>query len=225
MTIRAAAVRNCELPPATDLTVNAADDARRAFDLRPDYQAARLGLAIDRASLAVATNSLLPRLDFVGSYGYAGFDPDFPAARQQVRDKEARAYSAGVVVRIPLTFAEGRGRARAARLNVRQAEADLVRLEQDIAVAIAAAAGQLETTRERVAATRLAFELAQASLDAEEKRFKAGTSSTFFVLQQQELLAAAQNSHARAQADQRRAQANYDRETGVTLARLGLNVD
>ncbi|HRI82948.1 MAG TPA: TolC family protein, partial [Opitutaceae bacterium] len=109
--------------------------------------------------------------------------------------------------------------------NVRQAEADLVRLEQDIAVAIAAAAGQLETTRERVAATRLAFELAQASLDAEEKRFKAGTSSTFFVLQQQELLAAAQNSHARAQADQRRAQANYDRETGVTLARLGLNVD
>lgn len=214
-----------ELPPATDLTVDTAEDARLAFELRPDYQAARLGLAIDRANLAVAQNSLLPRLDFVGSYGYAGSDPDFPTARQQVRDKDARAYSAGMVVRIPLTFAEGRGRARAARLAVRQTEADLVRLEQDIAVSIAAAAGQLATTRQRVEATRLAYELAQQALEAEEKRYKAGASSTFFVLQQQELLAAAQNSHARAQADQRRAQANYERETGLTLARLGLNVE
>ena len=214
-----------ELPPATDLTVDAAADARQAYELRPDYQAARLGLAIDRASLAFAKNSLLPRLDFVGSYGYAGEDGNFSSARQQVRDKDARAYSAGIVVRIPLTFAEGHGRARAARLTVERTEADLVRIEQDIAVAIAAAAGQLETTRQRVAATRLAYELAQQALDAEEKRLKAGTSSTFFVLQQQELLAAAQNSFARAQADQRRAQASYDREIGLTLTRHGLTVE
>jgi outer membrane protein TolC len=214
-----------ELAPAADLSVDAADDTRRAYELRPDYQAARLGLAIDRANYAVAKNSLLPRLDFVGSYGHAGLDGNFRTSRQQVRDEEARAYSAGVVVRIPLTFAEGRGRARAARLALKRAETDLVRLEQEIAVSIAAAGGQIETTQQRVVATRQALELTRQALDAEEKRFKAGTSTTFFVLQQQELLAGVENSHARALADQRRALANYERETGTTLTRHGLTVE
>ena len=108
------------------------------------------------------------------------------------------------------------------RLGV--SEADLVRLEQDIAVSVAATAGQIETTRARVAATRQAFELQQQALRDEQKKFKAGTSSTFFVLQEQELLAAAENNYARAQADQRRAIASYDRETGRTLEHYQLTV-
>jgi outer membrane protein len=214
-----------ELAPASDVTVNAAADLKRAYDLRPDLQAARLGVAINRASQAAANNQLLPRLDFVGSYGYNGRNADFGAARQEVRDRDARAYTAGFVVRVPLTFAEGRGRARAARLTLRRSEADLVRFEQDVALSVTNAAGQIETTRQRVAATRAAFDLAQQALDAEQKRFQAGTSTTFFVLQQQELLAAAQNSHARALADQRRAIANYERELGTTLASHGLKVE
>jgi outer membrane protein len=212
------------LAPATDITVDPAVDVKTAFDHRPDYQAARLGVAIDRASYSAAANALLPRLDFVGSYGYGGSSGDFRAARDQVRDQDARSYSAGMVVRVPLTFADGRGRARAAKLNLRQGEADLVRLEQDIKLSITAAAGQIETTRQRVAADKIAFELAERALENEQKRFKAGTSVTFFVLQQQEILSAAQNSYARALADQRRAQANYDRELGLTLERRGITL-
>jgi len=180
---------------------------------------------IDRAKNAAAQNALLPRLDFVGSYGYGGSSRDFRTARDQVRDEDARSYSAGMVVRIPFAFAEGRGRARAAKLNLRQGEADLMRLEQDIALSVTAAAGQLETTKQRVAADKIAFELAEQALENEQKRFKAGTSSTFFVLQQQEILSSAQNSYARALADQRRAQANYDRELGATLERHGITLN
>lgn len=207
-----------ELAPAAEPAIDLAADLKRAYELRPDYQAARLGLAIDRANYSFAKNALLPRVDFVGSYGYGGLDPTFHTARDQVRDEEARAYSAGIVVRVPLTFSASRGRARAAKYTLLRNEADLVRYEQDIAVSLTSAAGQLETTRQRVAAARAALDLAQQALDAEEKRFRAGASATFFVLQQQEILSGVQNSYARALADQRRAIATYEREVGTTLA-------
>ena len=214
-----------DLAPARDLTVDAAADVQKAYVLRPDYQAARLGIAIERANDAVARNQLLPRVDFVGGYGYSGLDRDFASARAQVRNEDARAYTAGFVVRVPLASAEGRGRTRAARASLRQSEADLVRLEQDIALSVTAAAGQIETTKRRVAATRIAFELANQSLDAEQRRFQAGTSTTFFVLQQQELLSGVQNSYARALADQRRALAAYERELGTTLANHNITLE
>lgn len=213
------------LPPGSPVSPDAATDLKRAYALRPDYQAARLGITRRMANRDHAQNQLLPRVDFVGSYGYTGMDRDFGNARRQVRDQDVRAYSAGVVVSIPLTFAEGRGRVRAARLSLKQSEADLVRIEQDIAVEVANAAGQLETTRLRVAAARTALDLAQRSLEAEQKKFQAGTSTTFLVLQAQEQLALAQNSHARALADQRRAQANYDREVGTTLLTHQITLD
>lgn len=212
------------LPPAAGVEVDAAEGYRHALELRPDYRAAELGLKIDRASVRYETNQMLPRVDLVGSYGYGGLDPTFGTARAQVRDRAARAYSAGIVVKVPLTFAAERGRSRAAKLTALRAEADLERLKQDIALSVATAAGQIDTTRRRVAATQTALELAKQALDAEEKRFKAGTSTTYFVLRQQELLASVENSHARALADQRRALATYQRETGTTLERHHINL-
>ena len=213
------------LPPATPISLDAAADLKTALDQRPDFQAARLGVTRRRASQTLAQNQLMPRLDFVGSYGHSGLDRDFSTSRGQVRDREARAYTAGLVVSVPLTFAEGRGRARAAQLGLRQTEADLLRLEQDIAIDVAAAAGQILTTRQRVAATRTAFELAKQALDSEEKRFRAGTSRTLDVLQLQEQLAAVESSQVRALADERRAVATYERELGVTLTRRGIVIE
>lgn len=213
------------LLPAPPLTPDLAADLKTALAQRPDFQAARLGVTRRRASSALAQNQLMPRLDFVGSYGYSGLDRDFSTARGQVRDQDVRAYSAGLVVSVPLTFAEGRGRARAAKLGLRQSEADLTRLEQDIAVDVTAAAGQLLTTHQRVAATRTAYELAKQALDSEEKRFRAGTSRTLDVLQLQEQLASVESSQVRALADERRAVANYERELGVTLTRRSIAIE
>jgi outer membrane protein len=205
------------LPPATPVTVDVASDLKRAFDLRPDYQAARLGVTRRRVSSTLAQNQLLPRVDFVGSYGYSGMDRDFATARRQVRNEDVRAYSAGVVMSLPLTFAEGRGRARAAKLGLRQSEADLARLESDIAIDVTAAAGQLETTRRRVETNRVALDLARQSLSAEEKKISAGTGSTFLVINAQTILIQVERNYSGALADERRAHAAYARELGTTL--------
>ncbi len=208
-----------DTPTAPTMPVNPAADLKQALELRPDYQSARLGLVKYRASNSAAQNQLLPRVDFVGSYGYSGLDKDFPTARAQVRDEDNHAYSAGVVVSVPLTFAEGRGKARAARLTLRQAEANLERFEQDIALSVANAGGQIDTTTRRVAANKTAYELANQALDSELKRLRAGTSNTLFVLQQQDNLSVAESRLSQALADQRRAVATYERELGVTLER------
>lgn len=213
------------LTPAPPLTVDPASDLRRAYELRPDFQAARLGLTKRKASASLAQNQLLPRVDFVGSYGYTGIDRDFTTSRDQVRDREVRGYSAGVVVSVPLTFAEGRGRARAAKLGVKQSEADITRLELDIAVDVAAAAGQLETTRLRVAANRQAVDLAQQSLTAEQKKIDAGTGRPLELITAQDQLTQVQRGYARALADERRARADYERIIGATLETRGLKVE
>lgn len=209
------AIEPLELPEAP--SVNAAEDLKLAYENRPDYQAARLGLTKTRYAESSARNQLLPRVDFVGTYGYNGLDPDFGRSRSAVWNSDNRSYSAGVVVRVPLTFAEGRGRFRSAKLQRRQAEANLDLLEQEIAVEVARAAGQLETTHRRVEANRVALDLARQVLDDELKKLRAGTTSTFLVLSYQTELISAEQAYYAAQADERRARANYDRVLGRTL--------
>ena len=213
-----------DLPQPSDLSVKPAEDLKTAYDLRPDYQGARLGVVKRRANHSFARNQLLPRVDFVGSYGYSGLDRDFSGSRRMVSDEDHRSFSAGVVVSVPLTFSEGRGRARAARLEMQQAEADIERLAQDIALSVTAAAGQIETTRQRVGATRTAFELASQALAGELKKLQVGTTSTFVVLNLQTNLTSIETNLSRALADQRRAFANYERELGITLQRHSIEL-
>lgn len=213
-----------EAPVAPDVAVKPAEDLQTALKYRPDYQAARLGIVIDRANDASARNGLLPQVDFVGSYGYNGLDSNFATSRQMVADHENRSYSAGVVVTIPLTFAQGRGRARAARLQLRQAEADLARFEADIAVNVANAADLIATTRQQVVADRAAYDLAKQALADEEKKLRAGTSSTLSVIQAQQILISVESSLVDALAAEYQAVANYDQELGTTLIRHHINL-
>jgi outer membrane protein TolC len=202
-----------------DIVVRPPEDYQTALNLRPDYQAARLGLQISRFTDAAARNGLLPQVDFVGGYGYNGVAPNFSAARQMVTDQMNPSYSAGIQVTIPLTFAQARGKARAARLQLRQNEESLRLLEANIALSLATAAGQIETTRQRVIADRTAYDLANQALTAEVKKLHAGKSDILFVLSLQGSLAQAENNVSNALAAQRQAAANYELQLGSTLLR------
>ncbi|HZL47116.1 MAG TPA: TolC family protein [Opitutaceae bacterium] len=205
-------------PP--ELTLHVAEDLKKSYELRADFQQARFGLDKSRYNAAYARNQLLPQVDFVGGYGYTGYDKNFAASRRMVSNEDSRAYSAGVQVSVPLTFAQGRGNARAARLQHRRDEENLEFLKENIALSVTAAAGDVETTRKRVEAARAALDLAQKTLDAELKKLRAGTgTSTFVVLNYQDQLAEVEANYYQALADQRRAVAVYDREIGTTIDR------
>ena len=202
-----------------EVTVDRKADLQRALSMRPDYQQQRLLITKNRAVESSAANGLLPQVDFVGGYGYNGSAYTFSASRQMVQDHQNPSVAAGLTVTVPLAFAVGRGTLRAARLQRQQAEEDLTRLEADIAVSVANAAGQIETTRKRVSADKAAYDLARQALDAEEKKKKAGTSSTLAVAQQQNFVVSVESSISYALAAERQAVAVYDQVLGATLDR------
>jgi outer membrane protein len=217
-----------EIDPITTLPVTVVDpasDFQEALNMRPDYQQAKLAVKRGDINFRLQRNQALPRVDLVGSYGYAGLDRDDGVARRMVRNEDDRAYTYGVQVTVPLTFTAERGRYRAAKFALRQAETDLQQIEQNIVVAVGNAAANIETTYQRVKATRVARELGQQALEAEEKRLRAGTGNTFFVVQQQELLANLEVAELRAQSDYRKAVAEYDRQLGMTLSRLNVEIE
>jgi outer membrane protein TolC len=158
-------------------------------------------------------------VDFQGGYGYNGSAESFSASKQMVQDHMNPSVSAGLVVTIPITFAVGRGTLRAAKLTREQAEESLRSMAADIAVAVAAADGQVETTRKRVTADEAAVSLAKQAVEAEEKKNKAGTGSTPSVIQEQQILASAESAVSYALAAERQAVAVYDQTLGTTLER------
>ncbi|MEJ1971233.1 MAG: TolC family protein [Lacunisphaera sp.] len=212
-------------PPAPVVVVDPVADFRVALDHRPDYQQARLSLERSGINRRLQRNQLLPRLDLVGSYGYNGLAVTQSTSNDQVRSHDYNSYSWGVVASIPLTFTTERGRYRAAKLREQQSEVQLQNLEQNIVVLVGNAAGQIETAQKRIQANRKARELAQVTLDDEVKRLRAGPGSTFFVAQQQELLAIAEVQEAGAHADYYKALAEYDRQLGVTLDKLNIKIE
>lgn len=213
------------IPPAGAVTVDAASDFKIALEKRPDYQQAKLILKRSGINSRLQLNQLLPRVDLVGSYGYNGLEADRAASRRQVQDRDYRSYSWGVVASVPLTFTTERARYRAAKLQERQAGTQLEQVEQTIVVLVGNAAGQIDTAQKRIEVNRRARELAQATLDAEEKRLRVGQSNTFFVAQQQELLAIAEVQEAAAQSDYHKALAEYNRQLGVTLEKLNIAIE
>ena len=214
-----------ELPTTLPVAVvNTALDFQEALKKRPDYQQAQLNLKRTDINYRYQRNQMLPRVDLVGSYGYNGLDKDRETAQRLVRNEDFRSFTYGVQVTVPLTFTAERGRYRQAKFARRQAEIDLEQTEQTIVVSVGNAAGNIETTRKRVEAARAARQLAQQVLEDEQKRLRAGTSSTFFVLQEQEIVASLEVSELRAESDYRRAVAEYDRQLGITLEKLNISV-
>ena len=69
---------------------------------------------------------------------------------------------------------------------------------------------QLDQNRQRIETTRLARELSEQRLDAEQKRFEVGMSTNFNVIQAQRDLAVARNAELQAQLDYQQAWINFE---------------
>ena len=85
-------------------------------------------------------------------------------------------------------------------------------------------AGRIATNWNRIRVAEKASILSQENLLAEEKKLKAGTSTTFVVLELQEDLARAQVRELEAITDYNVALAQYERESGRSLPNHGITL-
>ena len=203
-----------------DIDVDAA--VRNALANRTDLL--QLKMAIDSTDISAKylQNQKLPGVDLQARYGVtgvggtqylydnaaiAGGAPPVPYSQSVrgfgavVRDvfgNNFRTWSFALNVSYPLgTSAADAGLAQT-QLQRRQEQNQLAELEMGITTAVREAARAVNTDLKRVEATRKAREFAQQRLDAENKRFTVGLSTTFELFQAQRDLARAQQNELRA---------------------------
>lgn len=214
-------------PTALNFQPDLAKDFAAAFELRPDYREALLDLQRRNISLVFIRNQVLPRLDLIGSFGVNGIDKGLGSSIGQVVNNGDGNWSAavGAIFSVPIPNRTARGEAMVSELEIAQALVALQRLEQNILIEADNAAGQIETTRKRIEASRAARRFAELTLEAGQARLASGTTTTFEVLQFQRDLAQARINEVRAMVDHNLAIAEYARRTGTTLLFNQISLD
>lgn len=204
-------------PPSPRFTADVRGGIADALALRPDYRQALLDLDQRHIRVALQKNQLLPRIDLTGSLALLGLGDGFGESASRISKRDQTAWSAGVIFSIPLGNREARGALNQANLEAAKALVGIEQLEQQIIVDVDNASGQIVTSRQRITSTGEARRLARESLDAGEERLRAGTGTTFVVLEFQKKLAEAEAAELRAISDYNKAVSEYQRQTGTTL--------
>ncbi len=210
-------VRIAPPPLDRDVAVDLETDLERAFEIRPDYRQALLDLQKRNINVVFNRNQALPRLDLVGSLGLNGIETEVGESVSQLTVPSNLAGSLGAIFSLPIPNREARGQLQVSKLEVARALVGLKQAEQSIFVEADNAAGQIDTTRQRIQTTRAARVFAERTLEAAQARLASGTATTFEVLQFQRDLAEAEVAEMRALTDHQKAIAEYARTVGTTL--------
>ena len=99
------------------------------------------------------------------------------------------------------------------------------RSENQIRIEVRNAQFGVEQNRASVVSAQAAVDYAKQSLDAEQKKYQFGTSTTTLVLQTQSGLATAESTLMSAMAAYEKSRIELDRAIGVTLDHAGISID
>jgi HAE1 family hydrophobic/amphiphilic exporter-1 len=133
-------------------------------------------------------------------------------------------YSYGGQLSIPLSNAKARNQFKSGKATEKQLLLQLKQLEQNIMVQIDNAVGVARSDYESVDASRQARIYAEAALDAEQKKYAVGKSTTFTVLQLQNNLTTVRSQEIRALANYNQALADLAKVEGTTLQRREIDL-
>ena len=228
------------VPPVTP-DVDAA--VRSALDGRQDLRRARFELENARTSVKYYSSQRLPDLRLQGNYqgvGLAGTRvirtggfpgtvtgqeiSAFSTALEQVFRRDYPAWTLGISVSYPLGRSFDEAGLATARLQEAQAQARLQSLEVRIVRQIRQAAWLLEMNTRRIETSRAARDFQERRVQAEQKRFEVGLSTSFLVLQAQRDLAQARNNELSAQLDYIRALTDFEALQEASLETSGSTV-
>jgi outer membrane protein TolC len=212
---------------------------------RPDVQVSRTTVESRKIDFSVARNQTLPGLDFKVSYFSPGISGDRilylnddpllgivigkekGSSTGALKDSIKFLYpnwTVGLTLSLPIADTFGRANYAAARLQMEQAEARLKSQEQQVELEVSDAVRSVETDAKRVAAYRIARELAEKRLAAETKKLGVGLTTNYFVLQYQEQLANALSMEIKALVDYNLSLARLERATGTSLEARSISV-
>jgi HAE1 family hydrophobic/amphiphilic exporter-1 len=135
-----------------------------------------------------------------------------------------RTFRFGVSIQFPLRNRTAEADLGRSLAEGRKLDAQRKSIEQSIEVEVRNALQAVEIGRLRVETSRASREAAQKQSESEERRFQAGLSTTFLVLDRQNALSEAQGRELRALIDYSKAVSELQRVMGTTLVRANVEL-
>lgn len=197
----------------------------KGMEERPDLQQAKLNVERQGIQIRYYRNQLFPEVNLVGTYGFSGSGNEYNDSLNQIGDGSAPFYSYGGTITIPLSNIGPRNQLKAGKAQEKQMLLQLKQLEQNVMVQIDNAVKTAQSAVESVDATKQARVYAEAALEAEQKKYAVGKSTTFTVLQLQNNLTTARSQEIRALANYNEALANLAAAEGSTMERDKLFIE
>ena len=211
-----------DLKPAGDLAapktgLDRQQSFQKAVDNRPDLAEARLDVEKRAVTVRFMKNQLFPSVDLVGRLGGVSYTADLSTSLSDALHFVHPDYYYGVVVSYPLGNVAARNSYHASQTAKQIALLQLKKAEQAILVEVADAINQIESRYAQVDSTHKARTYAETALAAEEKKLENGLTTTFVVLQFQEILIAALTAEVQALVDYNKALAQLAFAEGATM--------
>ena len=195
-------------------------------------------------------NQLFPDLNLIGGYGRSGLDSSTPAHQELVPDSNNipvlvnfpaynsrlgaalddiaqnrnERWNLGAVFNIPLSRTLERNRYKAVKEQVDKNLALREQLHQTILVEVDNIIDLARSDHLRISLTLQARIYAEAAVEAEERRYAAGTGTSFQVLEAQRDLTAARSQEIRAQTDYLIRLSNLHHADGTILRRSKVSI-
>jgi HAE1 family hydrophobic/amphiphilic exporter-1 len=211
--------------PTDSKDVDVEGAVSKAMQQRTDLVQQRKSLEATDINMKFYKNQLLPVVDFVANYGlfYRGGlersreNPDLIASDrgwggtvERMLARDAPRWTLGVQVSYPLGRSTQEVNLARARLQQQQQQLSLKDLELRAAAEVRNAGRNVNTNRRRVEASRATRILSERQLEAEQKKFAVGLSTSFEVVQAQRDLAQARNSELQAIIDYVQSLVDFD---------------
>jgi outer membrane protein len=236
--------------PQQEPVVPTQDLINEALQHRADLVENRIDMTNREISTRALKNSLLPSLDLFAYYGGSGVGgtqnpanacPPPPATPffgctpsgsiapigysdtlNQLVNSTAPDKGLGLTLNIPIRNRSAQALQVRSQLEYRQAQMRMQQLENQIRIEVRNAQFSVTQNNAAVKASQAAVDLAKQSLDAEQKKYNLGASTSTNVLSFQSQLATAESNLVSAMAAYEKAQIELDRATGLLLEHAGI---
>jgi outer membrane protein len=229
--------------PEEDMPVD--DLVRTAYTNNPQIEQAVLNMKNNAITIKAEKNGLLPVIDAYAFYGGSGLGgaqnpnftsfPGFPVTPApaigydtvfgHLFNNSAPDKGVGVNITIPIRNRTAQADQARSQMEYRQSEMRLQQLYTQIRIQVINGQYALTNDRAQVLAAQASHTYATQSLDAEQKKYRLGASTTANVLQQQRNLATAENSLISASAAYAKDRAALLQLLANTLDKYGISLE
>jgi outer membrane protein len=209
----------------------------KAMEKRPEIKTQAGKVEKDKLNTHWAKNQTLPQLNLTASLTYNGatgyyvdpvsgavYDETFPKAWSQITGLDYKSYFAGLSFSYPIRNRSAKFTFQSYRLAQTADEILLEKLRLSITNEVRAALRNLQAAQKRISVAEVAFQLQKEKLEAEQKKYENGLSTSFQVLTYQNDLIAAASSLLNARIGAQVAGAALDRAVGVYLESRNIEI-